>query len=479
MFKWLKKKGKREETPTPDVRTSRRLSISPQKKLKENTQARRNAELIECAMKADPKALKKLLGRSADANVQNEMGYSALQLAIMASKASRTDTKQFHANWQECVKLLVAADANVNFNSLTGQSVLELAISARDESMAYILIEEGADVNARTASGQSLIYLAAQRGLKDTVNAMVSKGARLKDALEQAQPGSETQKILKEAQETPNRYLGRAIERRSFKGILELLQQGAEFSADFLESDGAVDLLRLAIDNDQAAVVAALIDAGLSVDSAKGLVRPPLCRAAYKGHVSTVSMLLEKKASVDAVNGYSALHWAFEDEAPAIRFSQSLGVLPDDHPDVVRISDPDRTKRLLEFKLDIAGQLLSAKADVNARSPQDETPLSVAARWGQLRAVKLLLEAKAEVDTCTKRFEGRHQGEWKLFGAMTPLHFACENGSMPLVNALVDAKADPQIFDAEGRLPAQLFAESAAMESWRSCHVSLLDRFNS
>lgn len=88
--------------------------------------------------------------------------------------------------------------------------------------------------------------------------------------------------------------------------------------------------------------------------------------------------------------------------------------------------------------------LIDAGADVNSASVDIGTPLHAACgRDGSLTCVELLLAAGAEVNA--QNFKG-----W------TPLHFACVSEDKQLVQALLEAGADPSIRANWGRLPLDL-----------------------
>lgn len=72
---------------------------------------------------------------------------------------------------------------------------------------------------------------------------------------------------------------------------------------------------------------------------------------------------------------------------------------------------------------------LKKKANVNAKTPYNDTALALVAKCGSVKLVKLLLSKGANVNTSNK---------W----GDTPLHFAAINGSLEVVKLLVDKKAD-------------------------------------
>ena len=85
--------------------------------------------------------------------------------------------------------------------------------------------------------------------------------------------------------------------------------------------------------------------------------------------------------------------------------------------------------------------LLEAKPEVDSKDDDGRTPLSWAAENGHEGIVKLLLEAKANINSKDD------------FGGQTPLSWAAENGNKDVVKLLLEAKADVNLEDNNGRTP--------------------------
>jgi ankyrin repeat protein len=119
---------------------------------------------------------------------------------------------------------------------------------------------------------------------------------------------------------------------------------------------------------------------------------------------------------------------------------------------------------------------------VAARSSDGFTPLHLAAFFGQVESVRLLLERDAPVDAVADNemrvtplhsaAAGRHEDVARLLikaGAdvnarqrhgYTPLHSAAQNGDVELVDRLLHAGADPSARTDDGRTPADLAREA-------------------
>ncbi|MBC6417279.1 MAG: ankyrin repeat domain-containing protein [Rhodospirillales bacterium] len=101
---------------------------------------------------------------------------------------------------------------------------------------------------------------------------------------------------------------------------------------------------------------------------------------------------------------------------------------------------------------------LAAGADLNARIEKGNTPLHLAAVFGNAEAVAALLDAGADPNA---------RGE----GGLTPLHAAAAHGSAEVVAALLDAGADGSARTARGSFPADLAKENEKLRNnpvyWR------------
>lgn len=73
--------------------------------------------------------------------------------------------------------------------------------------------------------------------------------------------------------------------------------------------------------------------------------------------------------------------------------------------------------------------LLEELTDPTMRNNKFETPLDLAALYGRLEVVKLLLSAHPNLLSCNTK---KH----------TPLHLASRNGHLPVVEVLLDAGMD-------------------------------------
>lgn len=167
-----------------------------------------------------------------------------------------------------------------------------------------------------------------------------------------------------------------------------------------------------AIAADAPAVVAAVLDAGLSPDADLGLGMHPLHRAAIAGDLDVVTLLVDRGADIDAQG-----------------------------PDLVRplmLAIQYGNNDIVEF-------LINAGADVNTpfAGQYGKRPIHFAAEYRNLRALSLLLDAGVDPD----QVEATRS---------TALVYAAYRGETDMVRELLARGADPNIPDAYGNSPLEL-----------------------
>ena len=109
-------------------------------------------------------------------------------------------------------------------------------------------------------------------------------------------------------------------------------------------------------------------------------------------------------------------------------------------------------KRAEEKRLESYGlrpSQLAAKSTATASPvvPYDRTPLHIAALWGDVEIVEVLLERGADPNV-------------KDDNGQTPLHIAAQEGHVDVVRVLLERGADPRIADNGGHIPLDYAKDS-------------------
>ena len=92
---------------------------------------------------------------------------------------------------------------------------------------------------------------------------------------------------------------------------------------------------------------------------------------------------------------------------------------------------------------------LVAKAKVDARNKEGDTPLHLAARWNNYKVAKVLLDSGAGVNTVNDRGE-------------TPLHVAAKWTAVDVFKTLLNYGADFSVPDVQGKTPTQVLCYSSS-----------------
>ena len=208
-----------------------------------------------------------------------------------------------------------------------------------------------------------------------------------------------------------------AVHQDDARLVALLLEAGADADA---ASRYGVRPLSLAAENGSAAVVERLIDAGADPDTTLRGGETALMTAARTGDAATVRALLVRGADPDArdrFRGQTALMWAAaRDNADAVRALAEMGA--DVHARTATAERPAGGNRLFY-----------------APPPTGFTALMFAARGGRLDALRVLLEAGADVNDT-------------LSDGQSALVVAVANANWALADYLLDRGADPNLAGA-------------------------------
>ena len=174
-----------------------------------------------------------------------------------------------------------------------------------------------------------------------------------------------------------------------------------------------------------------------------------LSRAAELGHVEIVKVLLEAEPLV--YRYASALKDAtWHDRPEVVQFLVESANFDGD-----RLSDYTEA---LDFsamlgRMEIIRIFLDAGVDIDAIVGEPGTLLHRAAERGQISVVEFLLASGAAIDARNTSPDSYYERQW------TPLMFAISENQTPISELLLDAGADINVRDTEGRTPLLLAIE--------------------
>ncbi|HEX3837306.1 MAG TPA: ankyrin repeat domain-containing protein [Steroidobacteraceae bacterium] len=211
----------------------------------------------------------------------------------------------------------------------------------------------------------------------------------------------------------------------------------------------------------------ALIDHGADVNAASEDGSTALLWAAHRDDRALVERLLKAHADVKAANHYGATPMseaaAYGDPA-VIELLLRAGADPDS-------ANADGQTALMVVahtsNVKAAELLLRHGAHVDATERlRGQTALHFAAAEGQPDMVQELLRHRADANARSKVEEDLRQVsaepriQWRAPGGLTPLLYAARQGCMECVQALIKAKADPNLSDPDGISPLLIATEN-------------------
>ncbi len=396
--------------------------------------------------------------QGADINQQDELGNTAL---IAASATENTNI----------IKLLVERGADIHAVTNDGTSALMNAAASERLENVKILLESGAQINRTNHTGESALVYAIKFGHKDIVEHLLKNGAdaniyaqdelKLNDRFTPLMIAAEygyvvpddasmIQMLLAHGAE-PNMQrnngdtaLTIAVKNNNQAIIVVLKGHGARDESPYAKLS-AEDALLKAIKVDDIAKVRGLLDIAADPNYRETLTGvTPLLMAAYYGNPEIVRMLIEKEADIDNVP------WGLTEQ----RINASS--IPVNERELMRVATRGDTALITAIRQGYTRSallLLENGADVLQPNRKAETPGYFAARKGNAVVMRTLLKNGLDpnlghYDQVQDYFSDKiiHEEDTRPL-----LIEASEPGYEDTVKVLLDAGADPEIQDAQGR----------------------------
>ena len=444
------------------------------------------------AMWEDPAVCQVFIGAGADIETKNDDARSPLKLAsrsgalttVMMLVKAGADARATDAETATClitaaygghadtVRYLVdLPEVDLNHQDSRKYSVLHFAVEQKYADVVQVLIDAGADIETKNCDGRSPLHLASILGELTTVKMLVKAGADVRAT------DAERDTCL-----TLAAYDGHTDTVRYLVGLPEVdlnHQDSNNFTA-----------LHFAVQEKRADVVQVLIDAGADIETKDDEGRSPLLLASIEGELTTVKTLVEAGADVRATDAERdtcltlAAHFGHTE---TVRYLVGL-------PEVDLNHQEYRNFTALHFAVqekhgDLVQVLIDVGADIETKTDTGRSPLHLASLSGALTTVMMLVKAGADVratdsnrDTCltlaahfghtdTVRYlvglpevDLNHQDS-KNYN--TALHVAVERKHGNVVQVLIDAGADIETRNDEGRSPLHLASISGELTTMK------------
>jgi ankyrin repeat protein len=237
-------------------------------------------------------------------------------------------------------------------------------------------------------------------------------------------------------------------------------------SGSTLAAPGDSSLVDLA-ETGQTQQALALIDRGGDVNGPSDNGSTALLWAAHRDDRVLVARLLKAHADAKAANHYGATPMseaALYGDPAVIELLLKAGADPDS-PD----SEGQTALMVVAHTSNVqaADLLLQHGAHVDATEKgRGQTALHFAAAESQPAMVRELLShhanpnARSNIDHDLRQVSPEPRIQWRRPGGLTPLIYAARQGCMECVQALIKAKADPNLSDPEGISPLLIATEN-------------------
>lgn len=304
----------------------------------------------------------------------------------------------------DVVSWFLSKGADVQKRDSDGVTLLHTAVDHGHINIVSLLLDHGADVNGTDLKGRTPMHL-IPAGRSDIINLLVDLGSRvdIKD------DNGNSALMLAAFQGQPER-------------VKTYLRQGADVNA--------------------AEPIPALIN-GMG-----DAVLPPILVAIQQQHAGVLEVLLEQGADLRPrfpESGQTVLHHAVtthnhEAVRCLILFKMDLEVRDATGYTVLHNVAFQGSEAHSGILLEL---LLSAGANIEAKTPSGHTALYIAAKEGALGATQRLLDAGANIATRTNCHR-------------TPLHIAARQSHLEIVQSLLDEGAAVNVRDENGETPLHL-----------------------
>ncbi|KAL5457262.1 hypothetical protein EMCRGX_G034509 [Ephydatia muelleri] len=331
----------------------------------------------------------------------------------------------FQYGMERIAELVKAVDNEKN-------TPFHLACESGEPEVVQMLLSHGADVGAKRINDKSPMHLAAEGGYVEVAKILFEAG------------GESTLRAIDDHLCTPLHDAAK----NNHVGMVEfLLNSGASINAfdddswmpwtrrarvlcSLAAEEGHVDILECLLSHPIGAKLCSTADAAQNT---------PLHIAAREGKLDVVSILLRVGVQVDARNevNKTPIHLAAENGHAAV-----VARLIEHDPDTAKDEDEDSNTPLhcacSHGHLSVAKVLLEANARLDARNASLWTPVDCASAGGWAAIVELLADAQADVCTTDKP------------NKVTPLHLACREGNVQVVEVLMQNGASVATLDQDG-----------------------------
>ena len=402
------------------------------------------SEIADAAQKGDRAAVQKLIQQKVDVNAPQVDGATALHWAVYRQDVELAD-------------MLIRAGANVKAANRTNVTPLEMAALYGNAALLDRLIKAGADPKHRGPNGETMLMFAARNGNPAAITVLLEAGAEVN-----------TRETVR-----GTTALMWAIEQRHPEAVKVLLAAGADVGAksggaglprNYMANRVNLRAVQLAQDRRKRAAAAGIsYDEQLAIDQKAG--------REVGGQRGLAQALGPDGQPLPGRQGgagapAAAAPTPAPEQTPAPAATPPAAPAPTAEPGGRQPGEAGRGRA--GNVGNAGGQGRAAGAGQAAQDPDDDdnevvvaglvgsgggglTPLTFAAREGDIESAQLLLDAGAQINQVTE------------YG-WTPLLTAVNNRNYQLAKFLLEKGADPNIANKGGWTPLYLATDNRNIE---------------
>ena len=374
------------------------------------TNKRNQTALTNACINKDESAINVLLYAGANPNIADADGHTCLQVAA---------AKEFS---KDVLQAIIDHGVDVNATNNSNQAALTNACIHKDESAINVLLNARANPNITDADGHTCLHVAAIKECsKEVLQAIIDHGVDVNAA----------NKISQTA-------LTNACINKDENAINVLLNADAD--SNIVDADGHTCLHIAAAKECSKEVLQAIIDHGVDVNASNNISQTALTYACINKDESAINVLLNARANSNIVNdnGNTCLHVAVIKECS----KEVLQAIIDHGVDVNATNKRNQTaltNACINKDESAINVLLNARADPNIADSDGDTCLHVAAiKECSKEVLQAIIDHGVDVNATNKI-------------SQTALISACINKDESAITVLLNARANPNIADANGR----------------------------
>ncbi|MBV2146268.1 MAG: ankyrin repeat domain-containing protein, partial [Wolbachia endosymbiont of Pissodes strobi] len=388
-----------------------------------------------------------LLNRGANIEVQDKFAWTPILSAAQSGK------------W-DVVKLLISNGAKFN-NEITYQGTpLHFAVQEGNLDMVRFLLDEGADIESQDKDNKKPLHLAVDTNRLSVVKLLLDRGASVnaKDENNKTPLDLATEEDMIEILKKAQLDQGLLINARNgnLDKVKDLIAQDANLET---KDNNDNTPLHNACNNDHLKVVEYLIEKGASLKAKNKDGKTPLDLAIQKGHTDIVQMIKQIQSDLN------------EKLLSAVK-SSDLNKVEDliSQGAILEVKDSNGNT-LLHYAsqnnhLEVVEYLIKKGASLKAKNKDGETPLELAVQKNYIGIIEFLKKTQLDLDEeLLATVKGNDLNKVKALvsqGASleakdnsdnTPLHNACNNGHVKVVEYLIKEGASLKAKNKDGEAP--------------------------